>query len=137
MTEVEERFWAKVDAEGICWEWTAARNNKGYGVFAVHRKNGLAHRFAYQTLVGPVSDGLELDHLCRNKTCVNPDHLEPVTCRVNNLRAGGVSGLNSRKTHCPQGHAYDRANGRRRTCSTCRREYQWAYTAKRKEGASC
>lgn len=87
-----ERFWSKVDTSGICWEWTAARSD-GYGQF----KSGPgepagAHRWAYQYLVGPIPVGVQLDHLCRNRACVNPDHLEPVSQRENILRGYGGAG---------------------------------------------
>lgn len=80
-----ERFWAKVDKSGPsgCWFWTASKTQSGYGMF--HGKG--AHRYAYELLVGPVPTGFQLDHLCRVKHCVNPDHLEPVTPRKNRGRA--------------------------------------------------
>jgi HNH endonuclease len=103
----DERFWAKVDASGDCWEWTAARMKNGYGVFNVGGTAGtaLAHRFAYALLVGCVDAALQLDHLCRNRTCVNPDHLEPVSQRTNLMRGGSLSAINRRKTHCHRGHS--------------------------------
>lgn len=82
----EKRFWAKVDV-GDCWEWTATRHPQGHGMFTPPQSNPVyAHRFAYELLVGPIPPGLTLDHLCRNRGCVNPDHLQPVTQRVNVLR---------------------------------------------------
>lgn len=92
-----ERFWSKVDASGDCWEWTAGVNNRGYGYFhvAVGQSPVGAHRFAYEQLVGPIPDGLVIDHLCRNPPCVNPDHLEPVRFRENLMR-GGVGVKNRR-----------------------------------------
>lgn len=90
-----ERFWAKVDKDGPtpqhrpdlgpCWVWTAARQRRGYGLFA-HADGGLAHRYAYTQMVGVIPAGLELDHVCRNTSCVRPSHLEPVPHRVNVLR---------------------------------------------------
>ena len=97
---VEERFWAKINknAEGGCWEWTKALHSRGYGQMitgskTTKRHNVYAHRFAYETLVGPIPDGLVLDHLCRNPKCVNPAHLEPVT-RQENIRRGAVCNPN-------------------------------------------
>lgn len=127
---LEQRFWEKVDRRGPdeCWPWRGHTNREGYGRFAGSAgKIVQAHRFAYMLVIGPILDGLTLDHLCRNRECVNPAHLEPVTNRENNLRGNGWSGRNVRKTHCAQGHRFDvantyiRPNGSRR-CRTCKRQ---------------
>lgn len=97
------RFMAKVDASGVCWEWTGNRI-RGYGYFQVDGKSALAHRWLYERLVSPLALSLDLDHLCRNRCCVNPDHLEPVTHRVNVLRGAGVAAQHARKTHCVRNH---------------------------------
>lgn len=120
-----ERFWAKVhvDADG-CWLWTGGKNSHGYGIIQVSRQVGAygAHRYAYEALVGPIS--YELDHLCRVRLCVNPDHLEDVTHQVNSAR--GFS-FNKAKTHCPKGHEYEgwnlviKKDGCRR-CRACHAE---------------
>lgn len=123
-----ERFWSKVDKSGDCWLWTAAID-KGYGSFTIRRgEKAKAHRYAYQELVGPIPVGLTLDHLCRNRACVNPAHLEPVTLGVNVLRGEGPGANNRRKSHCPKGHPYDRTTveGWRR-CEECSREYHRQY----------
>ena len=123
---VEQRFWPKVDKrQDGCWVWQAA-TLKGYGQFNVGHRICYAHRVAYELVVGPIPDGLELDHLCRNTLCVNPDHLEPVTMRVNILRSQSEPANNARKTHCPHGHAYDAENTYvnpkgHRSCRECRR----------------
>ncbi len=131
-----ERFWAKVDktAENGCWNWTAGKIPQGYGQFNLTHKTACkAHRFAYIALVGPIPDGLVLDHLCRNRACVNPDHLEPVT-QGTNARRGDAGAHNASKTHCPAGHPYSDANTeharRGRRCRTCREAY---YAANRDE----
>ena len=118
------RFWLKVDCftESGCWEWRAGRGTGGYGKFNTGGNRGphvSAHRFAYEQLVGPVPKGLVLDHLCRNRICVNPAHLEPVTDRENVLRGVGITAVNAAKTHCPYGHEYDVVWRGRRTCKTC------------------
>lgn len=85
----EDRFWAKVQKTETCWLWTAAKNGPGYGQFGLGtREDGLvfAHRFAYELVVGPIPEGLVIDHLCRTPACVRPDHLEPVTMRENMRR---------------------------------------------------
>ena len=91
----EERFWPKVDKTETCWIWIGAIGTGGYGNFWVGpdrlSDRMRAHRFAYESMVGPIPEGLDLDHLCRNRACVNPAHLEPVTRRVN-LRRGVRSG---------------------------------------------
>lgn len=100
----ERRFFAKVDATGPCWLWLGSLNNAGYGKLTVRRVNLYAHRFAHECLVGPVPEGLELDHLCRVRRCVNPDHLEPVT-RSENVRRGDSRWM----VHRARGIRYGRA----------------------------
>lgn len=118
-----------IDPSG-CWLWTASCGNGGYGQFAVrHPKPTMvgAHRFAYEHFVGPIPAGLDLDHLCRNRRCVNPAHLEPVTRRENLLRGVGPAARGRDKV-CRNGHPLTgdnlvkRKDGRRR-CKTCFSEW--------------
>ena len=124
-----ERFFQKVgeEDENGCWPWLAAKK-WGYGCFALEggKVQVRAHRYAYEVLVGPIPEGLTIDHLCRNRGCVNPSHMEPVTMGVNVLRGDGPSARNARVTHCPRGHPYDEENTYRRSdggrdCRTCLR----------------
>ncbi len=87
----EQRFWAKVSKTDECWLWTGSKND-GYGKFrpVANQRPVLAHRYAYELLVGPIPRDLTLDHLCRVHSCVNPEHLEPVTRRENILRGKAV-----------------------------------------------
>jgi hypothetical protein len=107
-----------------CWIWTAALND-GYGVFWTGERNTYAHRFAYEQLVGEIPTGLQIDHLCRNRSCVNPEHMEPVTGRVNILRGYTFAAQQASRTHCPEGHAFTEENtyrrGNHRECLKCRR----------------
>lgn len=136
---IEERFWSKVDKSGDCWLWTAGRTSLGYGQFSISRKPLLSHRFAYILLVGPIPDGLQLDHLCRVRHCVNPKHLEPVTGAENTRRGVGPSAANARKTSCVNGHAFTEENtyiyGGDRNCRTCRNEASRRYLERRRRVA--
>lgn len=109
---LSERFWPKVRMTHTCWIWTAGLRN-GYGHMTIGRREDgtdYAHRIAYRLMVGPIPDGLQLDHLCRDTRCVNPEHLEPVTQQENLLRGETIAARNARVTHCPRGHEYTAAN---------------------------
>lgn len=93
-----------------CLLWTAGRDADGYGKFKVDGRTVRAHRWLYEHWIGPIPDGLELDHLCRTPACVNPAHLEPVDARTNTLRGNNPAALNARKTHCKRGHEFDDKN---------------------------
>ena len=124
------RFMAKTTpGRGGCVLWTGATLAGGYGQFSMYGKPLYAHRWIYEATVGPIPDGLHIDHLCRTRNCVNAGHMEPVTSAENTRR--GEAGSNSRrKTHCPQGHPYSpdntklrrRPSGRiDRECRSCNR----------------
>lgn len=110
-------------AESGCWLWTGSCDPSGYGTLKLEGRTRRAHRLAYELLVGPIPDGLQLDHLCRVRNCANPDHLEPVTNQENSRRGRALI------THCPKGHPYSgdnlrlhvRKNGRdvNRECREC------------------
>lgn len=135
------RFWDKVavNMDGGCWEWRASRYPNGYGGYTVgQRRKRVAHRVAYEVLVGDVPAGLELDHLCRVRHCVNPAHLEPVSHSENQLRGAGPakrSAFFASITHCKHGHEYTTATtyrdkyGKRR-CRTCQRAAVARYAAR-------
>lgn len=120
----KERFELQFIPEPMtgCFLWTGSVNGSGYGQFWLGKRRD-AHRVAYELYKGPVPDGLELDHLCRVRCCVNPDHLEPVTKKTNCLRGTSFAAQNAKKTHCPRGHAYDARNttysGGSRFCRAC------------------
>lgn len=129
----EDLFWSHVTGGTIdvCWEWTAAKTNGGYGLFSApmpggRRKSCLAHRWAYMALIGPLPYPLVIDHLCRNVSCVNPWHMEPVTQQVNLLRGDTFQARNAAKTECLRGHPYGEHNtgyqGGGRYCLTCHRD---------------
>lgn len=137
----DERFWQKVDKNPSgCWNWTASKRH-GYGQFFPAGKPVQAHRWLYERLLGPVPAELDLDHLCRNRACVNPDHLEPVTRRVNTLRGEAVTAEHARKTHCVHGHEFTPENTLRRSgkpwwrkCRTCNTLYHRSLRATRRAG---
>lgn len=125
-----ERFATKVVLLSTgCKIWIAARDSHGYGRFKVDGTMVQAHRWAYEQANGSIPEGLTLDHLCRNRACVEVTHLEPVTHRVNILRGVGPTAQNARKTHCKRGHPFTLENtytrlGGKRQCRQCRRAHQ-------------
>lgn len=110
-------------SDNDCWKWTGVMHSEGYG--KIGRK--YAHRVFYERLRGPIPEGLQIDHLCRNRACVNPDHLEAVTQEINLLRGNSPAAIAARKTHCIRGHElipeniYLRKDCPSRMCNECRR----------------
>jgi hypothetical protein len=110
-----------------CWVSTVTPNRDGYTQTTFRGRSWITHRLAYTVFIGPIPDGLQLDHLCRVRACCNPEHLEPVTNKVNNHRGESLNAQSARKTHCDHGHEYTEANTYRsqttgyRNCRECRR----------------
>ena len=143
MTEVEfgdnrlpDRFWRRIsiDPAAGCWMWAAPLDRYGYGHAYLDGKGYLAHRVIYDVLRSHISAGLELDHLCRVRNCVNPDHLEPVSHRVNVQRGE----LGQPRARCPKGHEYSESNSYRSAssglrCKTCIRNIRWAYRGRMRD----
>lgn len=144
MIVLAEQFWAQVEKTPDCWIWRGGKSSLGYGGLWIRERSGLrikvyAHRVAYELSVGAIPEGLSLDHVCHtrdltcaggarchHRRCVRPDHLEPVTNKVNALRGRSGPADNARKQHCPSGHTYDERNTRYksngwRVCRTCHR----------------
>lgn len=123
VTDLPARMQSKIAVtESGCWHWMAAVNSRGYGQWGVNGVSRSTHRVAYEVLVGPIPTDLQIDHLCRNRRCCNPAHLEPVTALVNQRRRPDVN-----KSHCLRGHEMNEENtviknfrgSIRRNCRTC------------------
>jgi HNH endonuclease len=139
-SEIAQRLTAGSRISGSCIEYQASINEKGYGVIQVKGRRMFAHRLSYVLCHGPVPHGKELDHLCRNRACINPDHLEPVTRRENILRGIAPSAINARRTHCTRGHELTPENTyhppcepNSRFCRACRLLRRPHYNQQRRE----
>ena len=108
-----------VDETTACWQWQGSLFCKGYGYTTRRGRDERAHRVTYELVNGPIPDGLVIDHLCRNRGCVNPAHMEVVTSRENTLRGDTLAAKQAARTTCPRGHEYDYFHGGRRYCRTC------------------
>lgn len=139
---MDAEYLERIETVSGCWILRSHRVSRD-GYIQLNRRGSTkrAHRLIYELLVGPVPEGMGLDHLCRNRACVNPEHLEPVTSRINTLRSPiAKAALNARKTHCGKGHEFSLDNtgwqtlpGRqpRRICMTCQRAAYRKYNLKR------
>jgi hypothetical protein len=142
LERLPEKIRERIELTSTCWNWSGAPNCNGYGRRGISKKKELlAHRLMYELLVGPIPPGLTLDHICRNRMCVNPAHLEPVTNKVNILRGESPAAKNARKTHCPKGHLFDETNtlwerqrsgALGRKCKTCKYEYHHGWYQRNK-----
>lgn len=125
-----------------CWIWQGSVDSRGYGQLKSQGITWRAHRFFYVSLVNKIPPNYQIDHLCKNKLCVNPEHLEPVT-QFENMKRSGVWEKNKGRSHCPKGHEYtpeNIANTKRLTCLQCKREYNREYMKKKRltdKGLSC
>ena len=128
----ESQIWDSIEKTDTCWNWTRFPTSNGYGLVQFDGKLRLVHRVIWNLKVGPIPNGLHIDHLCRNRKCVNPAHLELVTPRENILRGIGITAKNAVKTHCLRGHPLSGTNLHTRKSPTgrvwrsCRRcKYEW------------
>ncbi len=134
--QFEEQY--EVQPDG-CWLWTGTIRGTGYGTMKIFGGFAYAHRLSYELFVGPIPDGLVIDHLCCNRACVNYEHLEPVTNQENLLRSPNtLAGKNARQSHCPQGHPYEGENlvvfGGARACRECGRVHWRAWRQRNRNG---
>lgn len=129
-----DNFELKVVKTNSCWNWSGCVIKNGYGQITIRNKVQYAHRVAYERAKGEIPKGLCVDHLCRNRSCVNPDHLEVVTSKENTLRGGGISAKNAVKRLCVNGHAFTKENTyfvkKGRHCKRCTLERTKKYRKK-------
>lgn len=125
------RFLSKINKTDNCWEWIGSISSKGYGVFWLNGKNRLAHRVSFINFKKSIDENLCIDHICRNRKCVNPGHLRSVTVKVNNIENSlSASATNKKKTHCKNGHEFTSENtytnksrsSHYRVCRKCNRK---------------
>lgn len=122
----KEAFWSRVTKSDGCWNWIGYKSFQGYGVFHIKRRPYRAHRVSLFLAGRPKLNGMGVDHLCRNKLCVRPDHLEIVTQKENVLRGQGITAILAKSTHCVNGHRFKIVTnrvGKRKICLICERRY--------------
>ena len=121
----KQRFFEKIKHNGLCWEWKGCKLESGYGMFSLNGKLGYAHRASYILFRGLIQTKFVVHHLCKNRSCVNPIHLESITQKDNLLKGDSFQGANGRKTHCIHGHKLTPDNcytsSGYRDCKTCRK----------------
>lgn len=133
-----ETVFSRIEVTGFCWNWTGNTASGGYGRVWMGNQVYSAHRLMYEYLVGPIPAGLQIDHLCRNVICVNPDHLEPVTAKVNLSRNFSPPAMNAQKHYCSNGHeftesnVYHRPDGTGKHCRQCALAAGARYRAKKR-----
>lgn len=135
--DIKERLLSKVDTTDPdkCWTWQGSTKPQGYGNISLivngAKSSYRVHRVSYEAFIGPIPVGLTLDHLCRNRACINPSHLEPVSLKENILRGQTLAAAQAQQTHCKKGHPLSGGNLRiyrgHRHCRACAAEYQWFY----------
>nr|WP_240964350.1 HNH endonuclease signature motif containing protein [Streptomyces sp. C1-2] len=137
--QIVRLFWVKANraTRTGCWEWTGKTLPNGYGQITIAKRHIYSHRVSYEIHKGQIPDGLHIDHLCRNRACCNPAHLEAVTCRENVRRSPiALAAINAAKTHCARGHEFTEANtviiASGRNCRTCRRWHERRVAAKKR-----
>jgi len=134
--EVSDKLDTRTSVDGItgCWNWTCRTTAAGYGTLSIRARNFAAHRLSFTRHKGDIPDGLVLDHLCRNRRCINPAHLEAVTDQINMLRGMALGAVAQREGVCKRGHPrseYGRQNNVRTYCTACQAINMAAYKARR------
>lgn len=130
-----ERLTKRIEKTETCWIWTGGKSH-GYGMVTINSRVMMVHRAMYEIYKGPIPDRYVIDHLCRNPSCVNPDHLEAVTERENILRGNGATAINARKTACSNGHEYTKETCRvvettgERRCRVCEKANKAGWKAR-------